>query len=90
MTPNTSRRQFFKSTGAVSAAAMLGGAGLTACGGSSGVAALSADEQLALTATQALAAYKAGSLTATAYVTTLVQRASDLSRTKPWRARSGW
>jgi len=80
MTPNTSRRQFFKSTGAVSAAAMLGGAGLTACGGSSsGVAALSADEQLALTATQALAAYKAGSLTATAYVTNLINRAKALS-----------
>lgn len=79
MTPNASRRQFFKSTGAVSAAAMLGGAGLTACGGSSGVAALSADEQLALTAAQALAAYKAGSLTATAYVTTLIHRAKSLS-----------
>jgi mandelamide amidase len=58
---------------------MLGGVGLTACGGSSGVAALSADEQLALTATQALAAYKAGSLTATAYVTNLIQRAKSLS-----------
>jgi mandelamide amidase len=59
---------------------MLGGAGLTACGGSSsGVAALSADEQLALTATQALAAYKAGSLTATAYVTNLINRAKSLS-----------
>jgi mandelamide amidase len=59
---------------------MLGGAGLTACGGSSsGVAALSADEQLALTATQALAAYKAGSLTATAYVTNLINRAKALS-----------
>ena len=79
MTPNASRRHFFKSTGAVSAAAMLGGVGLTACGGSSGVAALSADDQLALTATQALAAYKAGSLTATAYVTNLINRAKSLS-----------
>ena len=79
MTPNASRRHFFKSTGAVSAAAMLGGVGLTACGGSTGVAALSADEQLALTATQALAAYKAGSLTATAYVTNLINRAKSLS-----------
>jgi Asp-tRNA(Asn)/Glu-tRNA(Gln) amidotransferase A subunit family amidase len=79
MTPNPSRRQFFKSTGAVSAAAMMGGAGLSACGGSGGVAALTADEQLALTATQALAAYKAGSLTATAYVTTLINRAKSLS-----------
>jgi mandelamide amidase len=58
---------------------MFGGAGLTACGGSSGVTALTADEQLALTATQALAAYKAGSLTATAYVTNLINRAKSLS-----------
>ena len=79
MTTPTSRRQFFKNTGAVSAAAMMGGAGLSACGGSGGVAALSADEQLALTATQALAAYKAGSLTATAYVTNLINRAKSLS-----------
>lgn len=79
MTTPTSRRQFFKNTGAVSAAAMMGGAGLSACGGSGGVAALTADEQLALTATQALAAYKAGSLTATAYVTNLINRAKSLS-----------
>jgi mandelamide amidase len=58
---------------------MFGGAGLTACGGSSGVTALTADEQLALTATQALAAYKAGSLTATAYITNLINRAKSLS-----------
>jgi mandelamide amidase len=59
---------------------MMGGAGLTAYGGTSGgVAALSADEQLALTATQALAAYKAGSLSATAYVTNLINRAKSLS-----------
>ncbi len=79
MTPNASRRHFFKSTGAVSAAAMMGGVGLSACGGSSAVAALTVDEQLALTATQALTAYKAGSLTATAYVTNLIQRAKSLS-----------
>ncbi len=79
MTPNASRRQFFKSTGAVSAAAMLGGVGLSACGGSSGVTALTADEQMALTATQALAAYKAGSMTATAYVTNLINRAKSLT-----------
>lgn len=79
MTTPTSRRQFFKNTGAVSAAAMMGGAGLSACGGGGGVTALTADEQLALTATQALAAYKAGSLTATAYVTNLINRAKSLS-----------
>jgi mandelamide amidase len=58
---------------------MMGGVGLTACGGRDGVTALSTDEQLALTATQALAAYKAGSLTATAYVTNLINRAKSLS-----------
>lgn len=81
MTPNASRRNFFKTTGAVSAATVFGGVGvgLTACGGDSGVAALTADEQLALTATQALNAYKAGSLTATAYVTNLIQRANSLT-----------
>ena len=79
MTLNASRRQFFKKTGAASAAAMMGGVGLSACGGSGGVAALTTDEQLALSATQALAAYKAGSLTATAYITTLINRAKSLS-----------
>ena len=79
MTPNTSRRNFFKNTTAVSAAAMLGGAGLTACGGSSSAAPLSESAQLELTATQVLAAYKAGTLTATAYVTHLINRAKSLS-----------
>lgn len=79
MTTNTSRRNFFKNTGAVSAAAMLGGvgAGLTACGGDS-ITPLSESAQLDLTATQVLAAYKAGTLTATAYVTTLIDRAKAL------------
>ncbi len=79
MTFNTSRRHFFKNTSAVSAAALLGGTGLTACGGSSTAAALTADEQFALTASQALAAYKAGTLTATTYVTNLINRAKSLS-----------
>ena len=78
MTPNTSRRQFFKNTTAVSAAAMLGGAGLTACGGNDNLTPLSESAQLELTATQVLAAYKAGTLTATAYVTHLINRAKSL------------
>lgn len=78
MTSNTSRRNFFKKTTAVSAAAMLGGAGLTACGGSNSVSPLSESAQLELTATQVLAAYKAGTLTATAYVTALIDRAKTL------------
>lgn len=80
MTMNTSRRNFFKNTTAVSAATMLGGvgAGLTACGGDSTVTPLSESAQLELTATQVLAAYKAGTLTATAYVTTLIDRAKAL------------
>ena len=78
MNLDPSRREFFKKTGAVSATAMMGGAGLSACGGS-GVSQLTVDEQLALTATQVLAAYKAGSLSVTAYVTTLINRAKSLS-----------
>lgn len=80
MNTNTSRRNFFKNTTAVSAAAMLGGvgAGLTACGGDSTVSQLTESAQLDLTATQVLAAYKAGTLTATAYVTTLIDRAKAL------------
>ena len=75
----TSRRNFFKTTGAVSAATFLGGAGLSACGGSSGATLLSSQEQQDLTATQVLAAYKAGSLTATTYVSNLIARAKALS-----------
>lgn len=77
----SSRRHFFRNTGAVSAAAFLGTGGLTACGGggSAAVQPLTVQEQLDLTATQVLAAYKAGSLTATAYVTTLIARAKALS-----------
>ncbi len=79
MTPNTSRRNFFKNTTAVSAAAMLGGTGLTAYGGSNSASPLSESAQRELTATQVLAAYKAGTLTATAYVTHLINRAKSLS-----------
>lgn len=74
-----SRRDFFKNTGAVSVATLLGGAGLTACGGSSSPAALTTQEQLDLTVTQVLAAYKAGTLTATTYVSNLIARAKSLS-----------
>lgn len=60
---DSSRRRFFRNSGAVSAAALLGGGGLTACGGSSTVTPvtpLTGPEQLNLSATQVLAAYKAG------------------------------
>ena len=79
MTHNASRRHFFKNTGAASAATLLGGTGMTVCGASSAAASLTTDEQLALTATQAVAALKAGRLSATAYVATLIQRAKSVS-----------
>lgn len=76
---NTSRRHFFKSTGAVSAAALLGSSSLSACGGDSGKPAVfSTQEQLDLTASQVLAAYQSGRLSATSYVTTLLDRAKSL------------
>ncbi len=78
--PATTRRAFFKNTSAVSAAALLGGTGLAACGGGSdSPAALSTAEMLELSATQALAAYEAKTLTATAYVQALIARAKALS-----------
>lgn len=81
MNHSPSRRHFFKSTGAVSAAAVLGStAVLPACGssGSDSVAPLNSAQQVDLTATQALAAMKAGTMTATAYITTLIARAKGL------------
>ncbi|TXI65617.1 MAG: indoleacetamide hydrolase [Limnohabitans sp.] len=57
---------------------MMGGLSQTACGGSDSVSQLGESAQLELTATQVLAAYKAGTLTATAYVTTLIDRAKSL------------
>jgi mandelamide amidase len=73
-----SRRNFFKTSSALSASTLLGGTALVACGGDA-TAAMTTDEQLALTATQAVAALKSGRLSATAYVTTLIARAKSLS-----------
>ena len=81
MTPNASRRQFFKNTGAVSAAAMWGGvgAGLTACGGDSSPAPTSEDPLLALTATQVVASIKNGTLKAETYMAAMIARAKAAS-----------
>ncbi|CAN1525434.1 GatA Asp-tRNAAsn/Glu-tRNAGln amidotransferase A subunit and related amidases [Burkholderiaceae bacterium] len=79
MNPNASRRNFFKSTGAVSAAAMFGGvgAGLTACGGDS--ASTSEDPLLALTATQVVTSIKNGTLKAETYMAAMIARAKAAS-----------
>ncbi len=78
MPHSPSRRNFFKTSSALSASTLLGGTALVACGGDA-TAAMTTDEQLALTATQAVAALKSGRLSATAYVTTLIARAKSLS-----------
>ncbi|WP_431310375.1 amidase family protein [Limnohabitans lacus] len=79
MNTNTSRRNFFKNTTAVSAAAMLGGvgAGLTACGGDSTYT--PEDPLLALTATQVVANIKNGTLKAETYMSTMIARAKAAS-----------
>lgn len=79
MTPNASRRNFFKSTGAVSAAAMFGGVGggLTACGGDS--APTPEDPLLALTATQVVTNIKNGTLKAETYMAAMIARAKAAS-----------
>lgn len=79
MPTNTSRRNFFKNTGAVSAAAMLGGVGasLTACGGDS--SSTPEDPLLALTATQVVANIKNGTLKAETYMAAMIARAKVAS-----------
>ena len=72
MNHHPSRRSFLKNSGTLTATTLLGGSGLAACGGGES---LSTEQQLALTATQAVAAIKAGTLTATAYTSTLIARA---------------
>ena len=78
MKHSPSRRTFFKTSGAVSASTVLGSTALVAYGNNSGLGLTSA-EQLALTATQALAALKSGRLSATTYVSTLIARAKAVS-----------
>jgi indoleacetamide hydrolase len=75
-----SRRNFLVSAGAVSASAIVP-AGLAACGGGDddeAVGTLTVDEQLALTATQAVDAIKTGRMSAVAYTQTLLSRAVRL------------
>jgi mandelamide amidase len=79
MTTPASRRTFLKTSGAVAATSLIGTA-ISACGGSGddGPAVMTAAEQLELTSSQAVAAINAGSLTAEAYVTTLLARAEAM------------
>lgn len=74
-TPST-RRDFLKTTGVLSACTVLGTT-TTACGGNS-IEQLSASQQFELTATQALAALNAKTMTAEAYVTNLIARGEAL------------
>jgi Asp-tRNA(Asn)/Glu-tRNA(Gln) amidotransferase A subunit family amidase len=78
MKHSPSRRNFFKTSGAVSATTLLGSTALIAYGNNSSLA-LTSDQQLALTATQAVAALKSGRLSATTYVSTLITRAKAVS-----------
>ena len=71
-----SRRTFLQFGGAAAATALAGSA-LYGCG-DDGSADMTTSEQLALTSQQAVAAIRAGSLTAQAYVTTLLARADAL------------
>lgn len=78
MQHSSSRRHFFKTSSVVSASTLLGGNALVAYGHDAGPP-LSTDQQLGLTASQAVAALKSGLLSATTYVTTLIARAKSLS-----------
>ena len=78
MKHSSSRRTFFKTSGAISASTVLGSTALVAYGNNSS-SGLTSDEQMALTATQAVAALKSGRLSATTYVSTLIARAKAVS-----------
>ena len=85
---HSSRRRFLKTSSAAAASTVLGGAlggALSGCGGHDDGAPppstppMTTSEQLALTASQAIAAMQSGRLTAEAYVTTLIARADALT-----------
>lgn len=76
MARHASRRAFLRTSGAVATTSLVGFA-FSGCGDDGD--AISADAQLALTATQAVAAIKEGRLSAEAYVTTLLARAEALA-----------
>src|SRR4051794_28987254 len=84
MSIDRSRRHFLMATGGITATSLVGGV-LAGCGGHDdggpppAPPPLTTSEQLALTASQAIAAMQSGRLTAEAYVTTLIQRADALS-----------
>lgn len=78
MTTPLARRAFLKTSSAVAALAAVGTT-VSACGGSDdSPVAMTAAEQQAMTASQAVAAIRAGSVSAEAYVTTLIARAEAL------------
>lgn len=74
-----SRRNFFKNTGAITAGIALASTDRQAHGRTHIRNSLTAGMQLELTATQVLDAYKAGRLTATGYVSTLLNQARTMA-----------
>jgi indoleacetamide hydrolase len=77
MSTRSSRRGFLKTSSAVMASSVVGGV-LSGCATAT-PAPLSASEQLALTASQAVEAIRTGRLSAEAYMMTLISRAEQLS-----------
>lgn len=77
MSNNTSRRRFLAAAGGSVAAGSLGGLGGCAAGGLL-ASAPTAEDQLAMSSTQAVAAIRSGRLSAEAYVGTLLTRAEKL------------
>lgn len=78
MTTPSARRAFLKASGAMAASAAVGTAVSGCGGGDESPATLNTAEQLELTASQAVAAIRAGTVSAEAYVTTLLARADAL------------
>ena len=75
--PTSSRRRFLEASGAIAASSLFGAA-LGGCGGQTEEG-MSTSVQLALTASEAVAAIRSGQLSAEVYVTTLLARAQQLA-----------
>ena len=88
MSTRSSRRGFLKASSAVVASSVVGSI-LSGCATTT-PAPLSASEQLALTASQAVEAIRTGRLSAEAYMTTLIARAEQLSEMDPESETGGY
>lgn len=84
MASTPSRRNFLKTSGAISATSLMPQILMGCGGGGDDPVPLTAAQQMALTSVQAVAAIKSGALSAQAYVATLLARAEAMKDLNAW------